>query len=545
MVVHDIGARRQIGEEGLGVLGRLALLRLAMGTATSGQVGLAQHRQAGRWGDEPVVQRRDGEVTPGCGQTGALRVADVIVAPQCQAGVAEQRIDPLERARTLGGDHHPVSVGEQRAEPCGQRIAPAHRCGPQVGFEDGHGRARGGGGQRPGGCGRVGEQPVEVQVQAAQRRTVGAPGAGKGVGQVGLLGEQVRRPVSQSLGLDQHHLGIAVEQVEQHMLGVGQPRQPRLHAVKGLPVGQALPLLGAPRFGGDQLAGPPGDLRRDEHLAGRVNLHLGDRGHRTLVVDRELGEPLHLVAPQVDAHRRLGGRREHVDDRAPHRHLTAMLHLVLAAVPPPDQLVDQLGGVDRVAGADDHRFGVLDVGAEALKQRPDGGDDHPGAAGRIGQAPHHPHAPAHRLGRRADPLEWQGLPGGKPLDRVGTEPRAEVVGQGLGLGDGGHRHHDRRPTRGLGHRCDVARTPGLGNGDRCGVPAESVAQRRVVTKQTGQSCQGHRSRLPAGSRNHPAVPAAWRECEQAGARIHPAVPASWREYGTAQDLPPVNVLGST
>ena len=55
-------------------------------------------------------------------------------------------------------------------------------------------------------------------------------------------------------------------------------------------------------------------------------------GRRSLVADGERGQAVDLVAPQVDAHRHVGGGREHVDDAAPHGELAAVLDLVLAAV---------------------------------------------------------------------------------------------------------------------------------------------------------------------------------------------------------------------
>ena len=155
-----------------------------------------------------------------------------------------------------------------------------------------------------------------------------------------------------------------------------------------------------------------------QQLAGREDPRLGDVVGGALVGDRERGQAVDLVAPEVDAHRMVVGRRVHVDDRAAHRDLAARLDLVLAPVAAGDEARDQLVAVDLVAGAHDDRLDLLDVRAEALHQRPHRRDDDRGRRARPGGAPHHPQAPAHRLERRRDPLERQGLPRREQLDLV-------------------------------------------------------------------------------------------------------------------------------
>jgi hypothetical protein len=46
-----------------------------------------------------------------------------------------------------------------------------------------------------------------------------------------------------------------------------------------------------------------------------------------LVFNREVGEPLDLVAPQVDTHGSVLGRREYVDDGTAHGDLATMFYL--------------------------------------------------------------------------------------------------------------------------------------------------------------------------------------------------------------------------
>ena len=92
---------------------------------------------------------------------------------------------------------------------------------------------------------------------------------------------------------------------------------------------------------------------------------------RALVGDGELGEAVDLVAPQVDAHRPVGGDGEDVDDRAPHGDLAAVLDLVLAPVADADEGGDELVAVALLARPDDDGLDVVDVRAEALHERPD------------------------------------------------------------------------------------------------------------------------------------------------------------------------------
>ena len=83
---------------------------------------------------------------------------------------------------------------------------------------------------------------------------------------------------------------------------------------------------------------------------------------------------------------RTGGRRP-VDGNTStiepaHGDLAPVLDLVLAAVAGGDEALDEVRRVELVAGPDDDRLDVLDVGAEALHEGPDRGDEHRGACGR-------------------------------------------------------------------------------------------------------------------------------------------------------------------
>ena len=140
-----------------------------------------------------------------------------------------------------------------------------------------------------------------------------------------------------------------------------------------------------------------------------------------MVADRERGQPVHLVAPQVDADGRVGGGGEDVDDAAAHRELATVLHLMLAPVPHGHQLGKELTHVDLLPRVDDDRRRALQR-AQPLQNGPDRSDDHPrrrgqGGVGRSGQCVEHRQASAHRLGLWADSLEGKGLPCRQNHDR--------------------------------------------------------------------------------------------------------------------------------
>ena len=223
--------------------------------------------------------------------------------------------------------------------------------------------------------------------------------------------------------------------------------------------------------------------------------HLGALGGGALVGHRELGQAVDLVAPQVDAHRLVGGGGEHVDDRAPHGDLAPVLDLVLPAVAEVDQLADQVLLVDLRAGADDHGGDVLDVRAEALDQGPDRGDHDAGGLVGVGQVPDRPQAAAHRLHRRADPLEGQGLPRREHVDAVLAAEDPQVVGQALGFGAGRRGHHDRVAGGDLGQAGDEDGPRRLRDGQGRRGRAEDVGQDRLVPQQRGERAEGHRPNL--------------------------------------------------
>ena len=136
-----------------------------------------------------------------------------------------------------------------------------------------------------------------------------APGDRERRRERGLLVEQLLGAVAHALAARRAATSALVgQQVGQEVLAVGQPRQPRLHAVEHLPVGEPLPLLAPPRL---RARRAPAARSRTSSVgsssrAGKIHASSTSCG-RALVGDRERDEPVDLVAPEVDAHR--DGRR--------------------------------------------------------------------------------------------------------------------------------------------------------------------------------------------------------------------------------------------
>ena len=172
------------------------------------------------------------------------------------------------------------------------------------------------------------------------------------LGEVVGLRLDVGGTISEAPRLAEQHQRVGPQQVRQHNLVRGQPRQPRLHPVEELAPAETLHVLGAPRLADSQGCGSLSHDGVGPHLSCRVDLSLRKLHHRTLVGDRERGETVDLVAPQIDAHRRVGRRAEDVHDPAAHCDFAAMLHLVLAPVAPRHQLRHQLAQVAPVAAGD-------------------------------------------------------------------------------------------------------------------------------------------------------------------------------------------------
>ena len=476
LVVDDVVALLQVVEEALGVA--TPGPGLAVGPAAPGEVGLGQQRHL----DAP--QHRT-----------ALERGDVDLGVDALAG--QQVAEAGGRSLAVGADHHPVALAAQRLQAGEQPAAVADHGIPPRALHLGRVGAVGHAHDVPRARLRVGEQAVELEVQAGEavvgRAILGRPPRHRQRRrQVGLFRQQVGGPVAHAAGLAQQDLGVVAHDVDQRALVAGEPRQPRLHAVEHQALRQALPLLAAPRLEAHEPLGPLADLVGGQQLAAGEQQRLVEVVGRPLVGDRELGEPVDLVAPQIDAQRPVGGRREHVDDRAPYRQLAPVLDHLLAPVPGGHEVADQVVAVDLHAGSQRDGRHVVDVRAQALHERPNRGDDHVGRLGlarlvaAVPQSPQHPEPPAHGLDARAHPLERQGLPGREQLDPVVAEEDAEVARQPLGFGRRRNGQNDGPP---LGE----PRQPGrdqrprrLGHGQGRRAAAEHLRERGFVAQRGRQ-----------------------------------------------------------
>ena len=256
---------------------------------------------------------------------------------------------------------------------------------------------------------------------------------------------------------------------------------------------------------------PLADLGRRQQFPAAENDDLVEVGHRTLVAHGELGEAVHFVAPQVDAHRAGRGGGEDVHDRASDRQLAPVLHLVLPAVAEPDELLHQPVQVDLLPARHLDGLDVFDVRPEALEQGTDRGNYDrrgPGVGGPVpqaAQAPHELEATAHRLGPRADPLEGERLPGGEESHLVRAQPGPDLVGQPGGGGGTGNGHHDGAAGAVLGHRGDGKGLGRLGYGHGALGPRHQAGQAGVPVGQAQEGGQGPRRAPFAGGPPGPAL----------------------------------------
>ena len=502
LVVHDVVAGLEVV---VVVLAATRTARAAVHAPPTGEVGFGDEREVCARQHDTAFERRDQQ---------AHRARRRLARAGVETFAGEDVAQALRGTGAFGGEHDAVALTRERAQATGERVGIT---------DDGVERA-GGDARRVGTVGRrqhrhragpgVREQPVELQREARQVAFASrAPGDGEGGRQRRLFVEQFLRPVAHALRLDEQHQRVVREEVGQQVLAVGEPRQPRLHAVEQLALGQALPLLAAPRLLRDQRGRPRPHVVGGEQLARREDARFGDVVGGALVGHRERRQPVDFVAPQIDAHGMVVGRRVHVDDRPPHRDLAARLHLVLASVAAGHQPGDEVVAVDLVARLHDDRFDLLGVRTEPLHQRAHRRHDdlrrcrRPVRRGP--QPPHHAQATAHRLERRRHPLERQRLPRREELDLTLAEELGEVAHEAFGLGTRRHRQQQRTTAGDPGERRHEQRPCRVGHRHR-GLSGDHRAQRRLLGEERGESSErgrggGHETRSKPGATPHPGV----------------------------------------
>ncbi len=487
LVVHDVHA-------GLEILERRRPLALAgpggtAGPATTGQVGLGDDGQLGVRQVATPVQGCDDDRSAGCGR-------GLVADGEVELVVEQDLPKSCSAAGAVGGDDDAVACREQVPQPVGEPGAVAADRPPTARLDD---RGVGRFGRRVDRPERAdpAEQLVRFGVQAGELLVrVARPGRRERLREVGLLGEQVGGAVAHASGLDEQDLGRVGQHVgEQHVV-VDEPGHPRLHAVEVSALGELLPLLASPRLGTDQLLGASADLGGRHELAGGEDQRLVEVGLRALVVDPEGRQAVDLVAPQVDADRRVGRRRVDVDDRAATGELAPVLDQLLAAVAELDELRDEPVGVDDRLGSHDDRFDLGGVRTELLEQGPHAGDDDPWAALRpVAHTPQHLEPLPHRLDGGTDTFERQRLPRGEQCDRVVTGELAHVVEQLPGHRTGRAGDDQRTALRQMGEGGDRDRACHLDDRQARIRLREGAGQARFVPQQRRQSGQAHQRLL--------------------------------------------------
>ena len=254
-----------------------------------------------------------------------------------------------------------------------------------------------------------------------------------------------------------------------------EPRQPRLHAVEGLALGEPFPLLAPHGSVRQQLARRAPAPRRSAAVRapGRSTRRRGRRSSagrrpRTATGGRPR-RPRGRCAP--GGRRSPGTRRRSSPAPRPRR---ALRPGTRAGSRSSTSRSTSSSRSSCAPGVHDDRLDVLDVRTEALHERAHGRDDDRGQVVAAGaQPPHHPEAPAHRLGRGRDALERQRLPRREELDRVVAEvlragrPRRRSASTPVGTASTTGRRavaaRERRRedgARGLGNRHRAALPPG-------------------------------------------------------------------------------------
>ena len=174
---------------------------------------------------------------------------------------------------------------------------------------------------------------------------VARPSRGQRARQVVFFSQQIVGAIAHSFGVDEHEPRIGVQDVGEQQFFFDQPRQPTLHSIKYQTVSKTVPVLASPRVSADEGAGTVTYFLVQLQFSCRENYRLVEVVATALIVDIEMRQPVHFVAPQVDAHWGFGGARKDVDDRTAARHLATVLDELFAAVTLVYQSLEQRVGV--------------------------------------------------------------------------------------------------------------------------------------------------------------------------------------------------------
>ena len=268
-------------------------------------------------------------------------------------------------------------------------------------------------------------------------------------------------------------------------------------------------MLATPGLRSDERCRPFAHLVGREELAAGEDLDLCPVDRCPLIDHRELGEAIDVVTPQVDAHRRIGSAREHVDDRAAHGELPAMLDLMLTAVPDAHQLTHELGRIQRIAHADHHGLDLGHMRAQALHESPHRRHDHRRHPARLTQSPDRAQPAPHGLDGRTHPLERQRLPGREQFDVISPDEHLEIVDESLRLSRRGHGDDERSALRTFEETGDRDGAGRFGHHEDRVATAEDGGEPRFIGEQRGEFEERHGTSV-MGCRTRDA-PAATRD----------------------------------
>ena len=486
--------------------------RAAVHPAATGEVGLGDEREPGAGHDDAPLERARPRRRPRRARSASRIGVDAVAGEHVARGAAAEPAPSAAsttRVPPRGQPREPLREARRCRRRPG-RTPVAARCG--VSGESGrrqHARRR-----RRAVCASSRSNGSD---RRGQRRAPGAPQVAASVSASAASSSSSSCARSRMRRGSTSSTSASVgQQVGEEVLVVGEPRQPRLHAVEDLALGEALPLLARPTAAGRTSA-----AARSRTSVGRQQLaRREDRApRRPSSVERWSAtenddEPVDLVAPQVDADGVVGGRRVHVDDRAAHRDLAPRLDLVLAPVARRRRAARRArrGRPGRRARRRPARRprradrGAARAPAPARRGRPAGGR-RPGAAatGRAAAGPSS-RATATPARTAASPTPGTARPG-RPTAGTG-----EVVREALGLRRGRDGDEDRPAAVAGGAAATPAGPSGTATAERGDArrPARRTRDREspgAMTARTGRASSASRagSAVQGGTRRWVSV----------------------------------------
>ena len=333
LVVHDVVAGLEVLERA-GAVGALARAGGAVGAATAGEVALGDDRHLRVRQRAAAVQRRDDDRPPA--RRG--RRASVDRTGKSRPLSEQQLAEPGGRAGAVGGDDHAEAAADQLGQPVGEAGAVAGDRAP-AGRLDERGVGR---------LGRRVDRPERFVPDSSVSGSAWRRGNDRS-GSRAHVDARVRARSSSSAIRSRARSRIRRGSTSRS-LAVGGSTSVSEPAPSSTSHGSQLsmPSKCTPSDRRSHCSRPHGSLATSfggplahvvgrHQLAGREDAHLVEVVDRALVVDAERGEPVDLVAPQVDADRGVGGRREDVDDRTAAGELAAVLDEFLAPVAELDE----------------------------------------------------------------------------------------------------------------------------------------------------------------------------------------------------------------